>query len=1079
MVNKDQVQDVRTQGAGLDRVILLLMGIFLMLAMFLISRELTWLSSMRDQTTRIDTLPAVQTIGRLEEQSLSLFAQITEWSDRGGVPSAMRTELLERFLRTRGLWESLPEAALPPDQLLDHQVDVQLERFERMIRTWAGDSSTRSVPNRTLVAQTMQLHTTLHDLSEVLHRENVTAHNTFVAAQQRAIQHAVASTVGIGMLFLLIGVLYRRQWGKQNRVISTLDRFAHLSSNASGQELFEALVRYLGDALGVDYVFIGLLDRNHGSQIETLAVYGHGQLQGNIRYNLEGTPCANLLQRDVCVYSSGVQEQFPEDQLLRDMGVNAYMGTTLHSGDGVPLGILVLLNAESIEPKSSNDALIKLASSRAEIELQRMQSEHEREHMLEELEARIELRTRDMRRSNQRLQEEIEMRTELERQQYQARLLAEESSAAKGVFITHASHEIRTHINGLLGMLSLLEEREFRSEDQEHIATALESGNTLLSLINDLLDYSKIEAGQLRVDQVDFDLKTLLWEISDLFSARPRKQGIAFGIDIADDTPLELRGDVGRLRQILSNLVDNAWKFTDSGRIEVRAVRATLPGHSLAVRLEVNDTGIGIAAADTARLFQPFSQADQSTARHFGGTGLGLAISAQLCQLMGGELRVDSTPGEGSRFWMTLPFEPAKAPIASRQRRLPGKPLDQLRILVVDDSAVSRTYLVGLLESWHIDCVDVASGEQALAVIEKAEPPFDAVIMDRVMPGIDGVELAERISAQPGGDKLALIMVSRFGGPVNGHEAMRAGVSKCLNKPVSQSELFDALVSVLGDRRQAAQAQGAGDSTSWRVLVAEDNKVNQRVALGMLARLGYSADLVENGQQALEALQRRHYSLVLMDCQMPEVDGYEATTRIRQLEGTVRHTPIVAMTAHALSNEREKCLAVGMDDYLAKPVRIDQLRKTIEYWCGMESGDTADDAPAADPSASGDEGDDLLDLGVLDALREIMGNELRPLIDTYLADTSARLTSLHADLDRGDLQGLAETAHTLKGSSRNMGAGRLGALSSELYEHARAGDDSDALASRLVALDVVFATLTLRMEGYRAGLGESDAEALS
>jgi len=1069
---KDQLQ-VRWPG----RAITLLLVMICLLATVLISKEITWMMSISDHAESTDVRPVNIAIDRLEDQSLELLRQLALHRGDGQLSNSDRTELLDQFVRARKVWDSLPASIIPPDQLLNHEVDIQLGRFELLLAAWIENPS---VPTDPLVAQTMRVHTSLHSFSGLLDQMQTAVHAAFVEAELRASRHALIGTVGITLLMLAITGFHYRERISKDRTIGMLDRFAHLSSQLSGQSLFEEIVRFLGDRLAVDYVLIGRLDRNHGGRVETIAVLGHGELQGNIRYDLEGTPCANLIQRDYCVYPSGVQELFPEDQLLIDMGVNAYMGTTLHDANHNPIGILVLLNADPIQSSSLNSTVVKLASARTEIELQRMQSEYEREHALEELEARVEMRTRDQQRSNEQLQEEIKIRTVLEEEQHKARQNAEDSEAAKGLFIAHASHEIRTHINGLLGMLSLIEEREYSTEDRERISTALASGDALLTLINDLLDYSKVESGQLQIDQVDFDLKVLLQDVSGLFTARTHKKGLLLEMDITPDTPFELRGDPGRLRQILSNLVDNASKFTSEGRIVVRATPAQLPDHLLAVQIEVIDTGIGIGDAEVKKLFRPFTQADQSISRRFGGTGLGLAISAQLCELMGGHLSVESKLGEGTRFCLTLPFEQANKPVRTRSGKLAGKPFEQLRILIVDDSSVSRAYLSSLLEAWHIDYSEVTSGEQAIAALDAAQTPYDVVIMDRMMPEMDGIELATRIRDQAGSDCPALIMVSRFGGPPTSDEALRAGLARCLNKPVSQSELFDALVDTLNVQQPRKPVSDVGDPASWRLLVAEDNEVNQRVAQGMLEKLGYQADVVGNGQLAIEALQRQPYNLVLMDCQMPELDGYAATKCIRQLNGAARHTPIVAMTAHALGNERERCLDAGMDDYLAKPVRIDQLRNTVEYWCGMRTD--SPEAGAATESAqesSAEILDQQLDVAVLDTLREVMGTQLLPLIDIYLADTRTRLESMHADLKRNDREAIAHTAHTIKGSSRNVGATRIGTLSSALYDLAREDASWDQLASKIASLDAAYGALCPLILDYRSSHEESGAAAVS
>ncbi|HEY5789001.1 MAG TPA: response regulator, partial [Gammaproteobacteria bacterium] len=819
------------------------------------------------------------------------------------------------------------------------------------------------------------------------------------------------------------------------------------------------------------------LNPNDRWLIDTLAVYAHGKLAGNMSYRLAGTPCQNILGRGVCYYPQRVQQRFPEDRLLQELGVESYAGMPLLDAAGDVLGILVVLDSRPIDPKTFSSSLLQLAVSRSQAELERLASEEARLQLLDELEARVDARTADLRRSNEKLSDEIRVRREMERELQAARDAAERANRAKGEFLANASHEIRTHINGLLGMLSLLEDSRVEGEQLEYVEMAHMSGDVLLTLINDLLDYSKIEAGQLELENIDFDLRQLLDEIVELFAVRARSLGLELAVSVDPGLPTQLNGDAVRLRQVLSNLVDNALKFTSEGHVRLQVGQQGTAGSEVHLRFAVEDTGIGLQREQRALLFEPFMQADSSITRRFGGTGLGLAICAQLVQLLGGSIDVDSEPGRGSRFWFDVTFGLARERQADAAAATsPRVSLDGLRVLVVDDSSISRTYLHSVLGSWKIDCVTAADGQQALAQLETAlaaQKPFDLVILDRMMPEMDGLELAARIRQIAGAEPPRLLMVTRYGGSAAGEEAMRAGIAAYLNKPVSQSQLFDTLVRVAGlDARRGREASAGPTPHHGKVLVVEDNQVNQKVALGLLRKLGWSSELAVNGREALEAIARDRYAAVLMDCQMPVLDGYDAVRELRRREGDAgAHLPVIAMTAHALGGEREKCLAAGMDDYLAKPVRIDELQRKLEYWCREVPAEPAaaatagSSAPAAE-AAAGEAEEELLDRGLLAGLREVMGGEFDALLETYLGDSRLRLQQLESSLD-SDRGSVSRVAHTLKGSSANLGAVRVAAAAAELHLLARDGDPRADLRAPLQRLVAEFSRVSAALQAYR------------
>jgi CheY-like chemotaxis protein len=480
---------------------------------------------------------------------------------------------------------------------------------------------------------------------------------------------------------------------------------------------------------------------------------------------------------------------------------------------------------------------------------------------------------------------------------------------------------------------------------------------------------------------------------------------------------------------------------------------------SLPVRFEVEDSGIGFDPDKREQLFAPFAQADGSITRRYGGTGLGLAICSELVRMLGGEIDVDGAPGLGTRFWFTIPLRAArglgKAKAASTRDSLEG-----LRVLVVDDSAVSRAYLRSLLAAWHVDCDAVNSGQEALERLETAmaeeSRPFELVILDRLMPEMDGIELAERIGDDPRFGKPKLVMVTRYGGSVAADEALRSGIAGYLNKPVSQSQLFDTLIQVTGLQFRAHRPRTAVTRPkSGRILVVEDNLVNQKVAAGMLRKLGYQADAVGDGEQALAAIGRTDYDLVLMDCQMPVMDGYTAAGEIRARETEGKRLPIVAMTAHALGGEREKCLAAGMDDYLAKPVRIIDLKQTIDYWCHTEADVPVDEGAPVEQVAA--------------QAAEAEAPEPAELIDAYLDDTARRLDELDQAIDR-DPEVPVQVAHTLKGSSANVGARRFSERCSEMHQRARQDAADPSLRDLFGNLGSEFAQVRSALETYRASL---------
>lgn len=663
-----------------------------------------------------------------------------------------------------------------------------------------------------------------------------------------------------------------------------------------------------------------------------------------------------------------------------------------------------------------------------------------------------------------------------------ARDLALESARIKGEFAANVSHELRTPLNSVLGMLELLNGMGLSTKQHEYVDVARNSGESLLSLIDEILDFSKIEASKLKIEPVDFRLQETVDDVVALLAGQAHRKGLEIGHLVRSEVPSVVVGDPTRIRQVLINLIGNAIKFTETGEVSVEAGLEAVDEDTVRIRFEVRDTGIGIAPGADERIFEAFSQADGSTTRKYGGTGLGLAISSQLVHLMGGEIGVVSQPAHGSTFWFSIPLK--RSCTAPRAAQVVWDPLQGRRILIADRRKLSRTYLEQMVSRWAAEYQSVTDGPALSETLRGAAVEgraFQLLIVDEnVIVGSPAALLSE-MAEFLGELKVLLLSGQRFS---IDPEALPRGVH-CMGKPIRESVVYRHVVELVhqsadpprqpADRPVQAEAPEPSAWLGAHVLVVEDNRANQQVAIGMLERLGCTADVVANGVDALNAIAGRRYDLVLMDCQMPQMDGYEATRRLRSFEAGGRRLPVIAMTANVQRGDAEKCQDAGMDHYLPKPLQLGALRATLEGALGDHTVDAVvavGESPCAYPTET------PVSAATLRELRDSLGEAYVPMLECFLADAPDYLDAIETAVSEADTDRLAAVAHSLKGSARNFGADVLGEMCRRLEDCGRRGNieaASPELSAVREAYHRVRAQLQAELAAHKAKAGHHES----